>query len=139
MRKIHKDRLLKLAVFLEKLPRQKFDFSLIKGVNCKTTACAIGWCPTVFKKDWAVCSGPYEDRGKVKVFAVRLKSNKNHSNVEDSFGDAEKYFGLSEEEGNHLFQPNDQDTEQFGGCDLGEAATPKQVAKNIREFLELKD
>ena len=51
------DRLLRLAKFLEKLPRRKFDFAELvadtekrHGKDCGTVCCAVGWTPAVFPK-----------------------------------------------------------------------------------------
>ncbi len=47
-------RLLKLASFLEKLPKKKFDFNhcVLKRnqKGCGTVCCAIGWTPAIFPK-----------------------------------------------------------------------------------------
>lgn len=70
---VYRQRLLKLANFLDALPRKKFDLcsyvntenvdddvSVKKNLlNCGTTACAIGWCPTVFPRHFCwVYSSP---------------------------------------------------------------------------------
>ncbi len=52
--------------------------------------------------------------------------------------DAQKFFGLSFGEREHLFDPNQQDLGLFGGQHLGNNATRYEVAANIRAFLEIK-
>lgn len=59
-RTLGNQRLIKLAVFLEKLPPKRFDYGVWAGNNwkgkpdlsCGTTACALGWATTIpeFKK-----------------------------------------------------------------------------------------
>ena len=68
------DRLLKLADFLDTVDEKKFnycvwgqidamgEFEPVEGtsitteellkVNCNTSACALGWCPTVWPEEW---------------------------------------------------------------------------------------
>jgi hypothetical protein len=56
--------LLKLAAFLEKLPRRKFDFDSVvrswaRGKKaCGSVCCAMGWCPAVFPKRVSWDSSP---------------------------------------------------------------------------------
>lgn len=76
MQEIHKERLLKLADFLETVPESKFDLTSFVSfpdnapeictdekateffVNkltdhtCGTTACALGYCPLAFPGEW---------------------------------------------------------------------------------------
>ena len=141
MKKVYKDRLTKLAKFLMKLPKQKFDFSLLRTVNCKTTACALGWCPSVFK-EWEVCKKPYEtdmnDDGKItlKYFSTRLRGSKSNE-PEESFDSAIEFFGISFEESRWLFDPYKQEDTPVRTLD--EKSTPKQVAKNILAFIKWKE
>lgn len=71
-----------------------------------------------------------------------LRSNPNPTRVpffyDASFRDSIDFFGLTKEEANHLFVPEFQDTYNYGGINLGDGATRKQVAKNILAFIEKK-
>ncbi len=71
-------RLLKLADFLDKLPRAKFDFGVIAMQDgkpmlealkagkerCGTVACAIGWMPAVFPRSLRWTERPEVERGR---------------------------------------------------------------------------
>ena len=115
------DRLLRLAKFLEKLPRRKFDFAeyvntaVYRGKECGTVCCAIGWTPAVFPRmiTW--------DR-------IRRET------VEDV---ADRLFGLTVWEASDLFIPV---TASRVWCPKGldTNATPKQVARSIRAFVAWK-
>lgn len=65
--KQHAERLLTLAYFLKtQVPKKHFymgnftnqcDVEIVQTLRttepkCGTTACAVGWCPAVFPKDW---------------------------------------------------------------------------------------
>jgi hypothetical protein len=130
-------RLLKLAAFLEKLPRAKFDFSIIVDQSglpmlealkagkhpCGTVACAMGWMPAVFPK-YLKWDDPKEP------FGVRWRKNSS-DNTSDV---AREFFGLSYEQVYWLFFPNSSIwAEKDNG--LTDDATPKQVARHIRRFV----
>ena len=118
MKKLHRERLLKLADFLDTLKRKQFDYSDYVTEydyknKCGTVCCAIGWCPAVFPEDW---------RWRRGVF-VNSVGTKNGSTRHD-------WFGLSLSEFEYLFCPGDSG--------LPSNATPKRVAKHIRKFVESK-
>lgn len=72
---MNKERLLKMAGFLEALPPHKFDFDTYVRVgrkhpaealaapeeHCGTTACAVGWMPAIFPDEfeWKALSLPW--------------------------------------------------------------------------------
>lgn len=126
MNKTHAKRLLKLADFLSELPRKRFYYGRWVGDNwggkqdlsCGTTACAFGWAATMpeFRR-LGLCIAPGFLSG-----VVRLKDGGS------SYSAAEKVFGLNPDEHDLLFLPAESG--------LGERATPKQVAKHIREFVK---
>ena len=126
MKAIYKNRLLKLAKWLMNFkPTEKraWDFSTVVQFNCKTTACALGWCPVVFPKDFEYT--PCRDR--VTLIGKRMRS----------FVAAQKFFDINQDESRHLFMPFCQNTKI--GVKLGTDAKPKQVAKNIIKFVKHKE
>lgn len=124
--KVGNARLLKLAAFLRKLPRKRFDYTRWVGpdwkgsqdLSCGTTGCALGWAaampafqklglrfgsegtPTLTTDIWSEGWGPYT--------AVR------------------KLFALQCGEAWHLFAPSDRERN----------ATPKYVARKIERFVK---
>lgn len=139
MKHFHKKRLLKLAAFLDKLPRKKFNFaSWVSGVSpehpCGTAACAVGYCPVVFPKDWKYT--------KLKIDLVTFDGKelytskpalKGRSNDYPEYL-AAKYFGISNEDAYGLFVhgPDPLATPSY-------KITPKQIARHIRKFLKEKE
>lgn len=133
MKQFHINRLLKLADFLDKLPRKKFDYSTVvngtdiprKTLDCGSMSCAIGWCPVVFPKLVRYDKGFF---GKNLVRPI--------GGPGDFMASSRALFGLGVEETSGLFQPRDQHL--IGEKNLPNAATPKQVAKLIRRFVARK-
>lgn len=119
-------RLLKLAAFLETLPKHKFNLDIIVDDNkvfseedlpsphCGTTACAIGWCPNVFPRNCA-----YRFSGYVSVV------DKNTQKADFSF--AQDFFALKPYESYYLFDPMYYNKRRQGN---------KSVAKRIRNFVQ---
>lgn len=125
-------RLLLLANKLDSLPRARFDFGRWVGpkwqgkadLSCGATACAIGWATTmpVFRllglrlnaAGYPVLKGPevWENAGMKAITGI---------------------FGVSNDEAGRLFLPADFRQEPDK---LSRRATPKQVAKHIRKFVE---
>jgi hypothetical protein len=146
---IFKRRLLKLASFLEALPRKRFDFNSWVGdtwkgksnLSCGTTACAFGWATTmaIFRKLGLRMS---RDRnGFPTIHLVGQDVNDRWTNTADIA--ANVIFGLDDQEFEYLFLPTyDYDPitglEKNFGRKPGSNATPKQVAKHIRRYAEYK-
>jgi hypothetical protein len=139
---VHKKRLLKLAAHLRsgKLGHERFDFSVINADSsgdelthngCGALGCAIGECPIAFPRQWVFKNGQPELRG----FAVRY----GIWDDTPAFQCAPGFFGLDDLELNHLFVPNRQRPDIFGGKELGGSATAKQVAANIEAFVKRKE
>lgn len=121
--KVGDRRLLKLADFLDKLPRKSFNFAkFAEQTDCGTVACALGWCPVLFK------------RLGVKYFQIGPMTNVSTVSIkkgyDERFGFAvgEVLFGLTRHQSYLLFDPI--------SSGLGQDATPKQVAKRIRTFIK---
>lgn len=138
MKKIYKDRLLKLAKHLEtgKLGHKEFNFSTLnfgKGAEkgCGTAGCALGECPIVFPRQWS-----FVGQGVGEVSKPCLKKFKSEGS---SFLSAVEFFDIDEDEADHLFQPGTQYPNVWGGKELNHHATRKQVAANIRAFVARKE
>lgn len=131
MKKIFKERLLKMAQHLETgiLGHKKFCFEHLhitgtpeeRGQKCGTLGCAMGECPIVFPRHF-----------EFKENAVHFKQHAPE--VWFEYG-IKEFFGINWEEVNHLFYPTLQDTKKFGGRKLGNNAKRTSVARNIREFV----
>lgn len=93
----------------------KVGKTLKENPICGSTACAVGWCPTVFPRSfiWDVNE------------TVRLKNNLKKAN----FSAAEEFFGLSYEDCEYLFTPDAYDNDRQG---------PKSVAYRIERFVTRK-
>lgn len=146
---VHEKRLLKLAAFLrERVPRKKFDFNhimreganppqvaILKTEDCGTTGCAVGWMPVCFPRDFAW--NPWVGN---QLEVVNKKTHK------DDLDAAQEWFGLTLNETMYLFYPEgyyevyDSDGVLFKQIhnNLGEDATPKQVARHIERFVKAK-
>jgi len=148
MRKVHINRLEKLATFLETEfvyktykheikglnHKRKFWYewynegSTKKSKNCGTSGCAIGYLPILHPRIFKFDS----DGSIVKI---------NRNGYWDSSTDtAILFYGLDMDECTHLFACLEEDdyVPKLGGKILGEDATPKQVAKQIRAFIKIK-
>src|SRR3990167_9354732 len=145
MKTIYKQRLLKLAAFLRKVPRKHFDLQVItnvettdiygwnltldkilvqidslrkvgkkcKRLNCKTAACAVGWCPSVFPRVFK-----WNDNGSV----VSVKDENEYD-----FLVAERFFCLAEYSSTYLFRPESYRPGHRG---------PKSVAGRIEKLVK---
>ena len=115
----------KLAEHLEtgQLGHKVFDFSTYNSNGassnyapvCGTNGCAIGECPILFPEDWK-----FDNDG----MPILLN------------GTVRDFFEITNEQYLHLFIPEDQQPEKFGGKILDGSATRYEVAANIRAFIE---
>lgn len=138
-------RLLKLADFLDKLPRDRFAFgiwwesdpvgikSFVKKVpSCGTVGCALGWACSMpeFKR-----LGLYlqEICEYVAVPALVVVDESDALGIDA----AVLLFGISYDEAGLLFFPRDK-YRVMDTLNLPDTATPKQVARNIRKFCKKK-
>lgn len=125
-------RLLKLAEFVSKQPRDKFEFSHFVGddwkgapdLSCGTSACAMGWATAMpyFRK-----LGLHLSRRGTYARHPVLKRQGNFEKI------IERLFGFSAYEANKLFIPGNG----FGNCNDG-PATPKAWARYARKFVARK-
>lgn len=142
MRKIFKDRILKLATHLEskKLGHKVFDFNSWNGnefgydeifdkKGCGTVGCAIGECPFAFPRSWSF-KGAYFNPALNKL---------NSNSPQES---AQQFFGLSMDEFGLLFVPSSGITPvrtTYGKKQLTRYATAKKVAERLRWFVKEKE
>lgn len=114
-------RLERLAKFLDKLPREKFNFrdwvtETNKSNRCGTVCCAVGWMPLVDPRSWR-----WGRRNRRLV--VKLAS------APDAWPTlaAAEYFGLQFQQVERLFVAPDRAT--------AERTRPTTVARHIRAFI----
>ncbi len=137
--RLHGTRLLRLAAFLEALPRKKFDYTTWgkKLPTCGTVACALGWgctLPFARKAGARLTFNPFH-KDEYEVGAVGYYSCEFGDFGEDP---GEKVYGQQGDDFEMLFYPEGSRCEvtlRPGMKQLGDKATPKQVAKNIRAFV----
>lgn len=124
--KVGNRRLLKLAAFLRTLPREKFDYSIWviaekkRGHLCGTVACAAGWCPAVFPRQWQW----FDDHG-LNMILPCLRKGPPRTLLDD----LAVFFGITHAEVEYLFLPGAWDN------NLSKNATAKQVARHIERFV----
>jgi len=131
-------RLLKLARFLEKLPASKFDFSEIvtfskkvRGHECGTVCCAIGWTPKVFPKTWK-----WEEYYDFLLVARKDLPEKRGEDWHEQVCD---FFGITGSELNGLFVPGTLYMPWAKEMiPMSNKTTAKEVAKSIRKFIKWK-
>lgn len=130
--------LLELARHLEegKLGHKKFDFSMFNDISsapkCGTAGCAVGELPILFPKKWV-----WNQFGEPVLWSSSRDEADDYN--ENTLDDVAYFFDLSDAEVHHLFVPELQETELYGGRDLSSDATRYQVACNIREFIAKKE
>lgn len=156
MDQIYKDRILLLADFLEQLPPKRFNFSTWVGYDwggredllCGTTACGLGWATTIpefrtlglrlmkFDKPGAAPHPQLVDDPETEpsfAWASTCKATKH-------------VFGLTIDETEYLFTPMSEEEEldednrdpdaQGEDGRLSEWASPKRLARHLREFVK---
>lgn len=140
MKKIHKNRLLKVANFILNLDAKKFDLEEIiassvktdsnsnKILNeCGTVGCAIGWCPCVFPRSVGVKyfyeAGLSFEGKRAYVYRVFDKKNPDETYYVDF---ASSFFGISSTDAEYLFNPAAYHKSKRG---------PKSVANRIFSFI----
>ncbi len=139
MKAFYKKRLLKLADKLDEIAakkKEKFDLCVIgtipagveptvQNIKCKATACAIGWCPTIFRNvKW--------DIERALEEFTEYPNDQITVNVlfegEEDFDGAQKFFGLrNSNDSEYLFDPPSYPDGRRG---------PKSVANRIRHYVK---
>lgn len=123
---IGRQRLAKLATFLYRVPRDRFNMNRWKAreygtlslnpIECNTQGCAIGWATILFAED-GFCLSTNDGYGSIPV--PNWNGCRNWKAIE-------KFLDLSYEDAFVLFASNDE-TRHLG---------PRQVAVRIRKFLK---
>jgi hypothetical protein len=161
MEAIHKERLLKLADFLDTIPEKSFYFGSwvenwkgeqAMSPSCGTTACAFGWAtaiPEFQALGLRFCEAKHGGVGlTTKIGEVIGEVNAGPWPM--TVQAAEDIFGLSERDMRWLFTPceytRSEDSEEDHWSHLGpdygrddkpyEDAPPSVVAEHIRTFVE---
>lgn len=137
--------LLRLAKFLDTVPKSVFDFATWvnvsawdgkPGLSCGTTACALGWATTI----------PQFRRRGLKMYvehygddSIGFAEPVCHDNEGVALGvaAASRFFGLEHEQSGALFLPESEANRKVPGTSVLQMdATPKMVANNIRGFVK---
>ncbi len=141
-KKINAKRLLKLAAFLDKLPRSHFSFATThKEVEkspeniCGSVGCAIGWCPTVFPTLVGLAKNQYKNTFTMNGRGIPCDS--------DWVAVGGRLFDMPRLDAFLLFTPADilfwsRPSPWAPDDPLRSNATPKQVAKRIRTYVAWK-
>lgn len=139
MEEIYKQRLLKLADFLDKLPPKRFNFSSWVGhswegkadLSCGTNACAMGWATTI--NEFRELGLRLIDSDSEPSFPAIVKNNRP-AYLYDSHLDpelaAKEIFGLSSKDFIYLFIPSRDARDRLRGN-----ASAKDVSNRIREYV----
>lgn len=134
----HKERLLLLAGFLEKLPPEKFNYGQWAGTDrtatsCGTVGCALGWAASM-PEFQALGAGltPYDPaRPGGSVFTLGGAPCGSSPLIKELFGEGEEVHDL--------FYPHLCEDDCYDGCidpdQLTSDATPEQVARRIRDYV----
>ena len=144
---IYRERLLRLADFLDTVPDERFDFGVWAGqdwggkadLSCGTVACALGWATALPEFQALGMRLARAGDGNIAVTTSRAKPIATWiASVEA----ADAVFGLDDDEVEHQFTPTDDEEEDLDDDDYGSDgrlssdAGPRDVAEHIRRFLE---
>jgi hypothetical protein len=117
----YKNRLLKLADFLDKLPPRNFKIhNWVTGEKppvsptCKTAACAIGWAPVCFPRSGLT----YEGCNTISVY---------FPDGSEGFEGAATFFGISYCDAKDLFSEDNYS--------VGARVSAKEVAARVRQLV----
>ncbi len=130
------ERLLRLADFLEKLPPERFDYSMGVGedwggkqdLSCGTTACALGWAATMPE---------FRALGmRISRYGVVTCENYEAEGFRASRHAANAVFGTSVDDFDYLFfAASVKDDSDERGFSIEPNRDPKYVAEKIRRFV----
>ena len=137
---MNKEKLLKLASFLDELPEHRFFYGSWVGstwggkedLSCGTTACALGWAATIpeFREE-----GLRLKRTHGGLAYISLPRGNGYGDYEDTEAGS-VFFEIDRAEAYHLFQPNDA----LGNhVSPGSTASAQDVAAHIRWFVDVKE
>ena len=126
---MRKDRILKLAEFVEKLPRRKLDMRVVGVLNggkkldpvrCRSAACAMGWATVVFPRDFQFHNDDL--KGHITPKWRRPRSD------DDSIVVISQFMGIPRSDAQVLF-----------GIGKPGYRTPRQVAAGLRKYAETQE
>ncbi len=146
MERKYRDRLNKLANYIEKLPKKNFDFGVFSAEKhgCGTVGCAIGYMPLVFPKlakfrvEASTCDDDFELTVNPKTLKMELKFKAGISDVAndiniqcketgyENFRAAERIFNITDNQAEFLFSPSFYNS--------GSGTSAKVVAKRMKDF-----
>lgn len=145
MEQVHRERLLKLATFLDELPPSRFDLSTWFGegsdgrpdLTCNSTACALGWATAIPEFRELGLHGRVMASGVVAICMGEPDESRSPWGL--CVQAAGQLFGLSEPDVDLLFTPYDgedeDDVDESEDGHLSPLATPEMVAAHIRQFV----
>lgn len=120
-------RLLKLADFLDKLPRKSFDFSCTREErSCGSVGCAIGWTPNVFPRLVAMTGGDWP------MFGMKIRDGGDVECYLDYDDLGAELFNMPAKHSSRLFTPGQ--ASPADGRRLSASSRPTTVAKRIRVY-----
>lgn len=124
-----------LAQPQEKLAHDKFCFDVWNGQpsraskkkfatrGCGTAGCAFGELPYLFPDEFMWGDG----------CVIRTKPTSSPHNIVDG---SSNFFGLTSAESLHLFMPNNQNPDAYGGIYLRSYSSLPEVTENMRIFID---
>jgi len=156
---MNKKRLLKLADFLDELPRKLFDFGTVAyaekgltpkqalkaGPKCGTVGCAMGWAPVVFprllkyvKETDIDPTDQFADPTQIFIELRDKSAILDEWTQHDYSTIASEIFDIPNDDANALFTPDYTSFNSVPALETGlsDKATPKQVAKRIRRYVK---
>lgn len=126
-------RLLKLADFLNVLPKEKFNYGVVvmgddlprKTFDCGSVACAMGWTPVVFPR---LAKYVKHENGDVEIALCTSRYAQSYPEVAEELFDIPSHIAVG------LFAAGNQHVVHEESLDFD--ASPKQVASLIRRFVK---
>lgn len=128
-------RLNKLLKHMEKenLSVDRFDFSVYRGYspNCGTSGCMAGELPAIYPGYWSWHTYIYNKANpKLVLKCPDYRPSKSITELLSVF------FNIPQSAAEHLFVPNCQMPDIYGGSDLSLEASKEQVTENLRQFIK---
>jgi hypothetical protein len=121
---MHKERLLKLANFLETVEPERFDLSTWSDSNftpekCDTAACACGWATVIFK-----------DEGFTLYNSMPMYNDDKNRRSYISWKAVQAFFDITNDGAEYLFCNSSYEDD---------GTSPLEVSERIRRFTNGKD
>jgi hypothetical protein len=124
---MNKERLHKLAAFLDTLDNKDFDYSTYVSElddGCGTVCCAVGWLPKLFPEDWRWTGK------RLTPQAVELRG-RYYAYPSDA---ASEFFDIPQEDGEALFVDAAKYMQDANYRPT--KVTPAMLARFIRQYIE---